>query len=109
VIRPVNRDFDVESGPHAAGKKVVVANGCFRCHTINLVRGPIGIGDADGGSSVKLETALDLRTTGANPQRTVEWFMALIRNPEPRAMPSYEGKINDRDLRALAEYLANLK
>jgi cytochrome c553 len=37
-------EFDTESGPHAAGKKVLVANGCFRCHTINGVRGPAGGG-----------------------------------------------------------------
>ena len=34
--------FDVESGPFAAGKKVMVASGCFRCHTINALRGPVG-------------------------------------------------------------------
>ncbi len=28
----------MESGPFAAGKKVFVANGCFRCHAINGVR-----------------------------------------------------------------------
>src|SRR4051812_32198214 len=39
-------EFDTESGPHAAGKKVLVANGCFRCHAINGVRGPVGGGGA---------------------------------------------------------------
>ena len=32
-------EFDVDSGPFAAGKKVFVANNCFRCHAINGVRG----------------------------------------------------------------------
>jgi cytochrome c2 len=42
-------EFDTEAGPFAAGKKVVVANGCFRCHTINRVRGPVGSSTAGGG------------------------------------------------------------
>jgi len=37
-----NAQFDVESGPFAAGKKALVASGCFRCHTINTLRGPVG-------------------------------------------------------------------
>jgi cytochrome c1 len=41
--------FDSETGPHAAGKKVFVANGCFRCHTIDGVRGPVGGGPMGGG------------------------------------------------------------
>src|ERR1700687_3364332 len=42
--------FDVESGPFAAGKKVMVASGCFRCHSINGARGPVG-GDLVAGGA----------------------------------------------------------
>src|SRR3954465_3241240 len=45
---PGQGEFDTESGPHTAGKKVVVAAGCFRCHTINGVRGPVGGGPMGG-------------------------------------------------------------
>jgi len=108
--QPVKRVFDVNSGPHAAGKQVLVAHGCFRCHTINQARGPIGDGQDD---TLPREAGPELGTAGADPARTVEWFMAFIRNPRFEVptirMPPYEGKINEKDLRALAEYLVSLK
>jgi hypothetical protein len=51
---------------------------------------------------------------GRDSEHTVDWFLKYIRNPKtlkPEArMPSFdERKINDKDLRALAEYLHSLK
>jgi len=50
---------------------------------------------------------------GKDPAHTVEWFMEHVRNPETHKpdslMPKFGDKINDKDLRALAEYLASLK
>jgi Ca2+-binding EF-hand superfamily protein len=55
----------------------------------------------------------DLGNVGQDPAHTVAWFKAQIRSPKshkPKArMPSFEGKINDDDLNALAEYLTSLK
>ena len=36
--------FDADSGPHAAGKKVMVASGCFRCHAVDGARAAGGPG-----------------------------------------------------------------
>jgi cbb3-type cytochrome oxidase cytochrome c subunit len=109
--------FDAESGPFAAGKKVMVAAGCFRCHTVDGARGEIPggppgkrpPGGMKGGSR-----APDLGKVGKEPEHTVEWFMAYIRNPKAQKpdakMPSFDqGKINEEDLHSLAEYLASLK
>jgi mono/diheme cytochrome c family protein len=55
----------------------------------------------------------DLGNVGQDPAHTVDWFKAQIRSPKshkPKArMPSFEGKIKDEDLNALAEYLTNMK
>ena len=55
----------------------------------------------------------DLGKVGANPDHTVEWLVKFIKDPtsvkERSRMPKFEGKINDDDLTALAEYLASLK
>ena len=102
VQQAVKKEFDAESGPHSAGKKVMVANNCFRCHTVDSARGPF---DASVGKRV---SGPELGITGFDPKRTVEWFMAFVRKGSDR-MPSYEGKINEQDLRALAEYLTSLK
>lgn len=57
--------------------------------------------------------APDLSKIGADPEHTVEWLMDFVRNPKainPDAkMPAFGDRINDNDLRALAEYLASLK
>jgi cbb3-type cytochrome oxidase cytochrome c subunit len=57
--------------------------------------------------------APDLGKVGGDLAHTVDWLMAYIRNPKATKagskMPSFEGKIKDDDLRALAEYLASLK
>ncbi|SRR6266478_8963638 len=55
----------------------------------------------------------DLGTVGQNPAHTVDWFKAQIRQPKSHKtkarMPSFEGKIKDEDLSALAEYLTSMK
>src|SRR5687767_2342813 len=100
--RPV---FDADAEPHVAGKKVIVANGCLRCHSIHLAR--------DAANSKPVESASDLGTVGSDPARNADWFMAFVRRPNSVRpgirMPAFEGKINETDLRALAEYLASLK
>ncbi|MGE5191155.1 MAG: c-type cytochrome [Deltaproteobacteria bacterium] len=55
----------------------------------------------------------DLGKAGANPEHTVEWLMAFIKNPKagkPQSrMPPFEGKLSEDDLKAIAEYLASFK
>ena len=117
--------FDTESGPHAAGKKVFVASGCFRCHTINNVRGPVGPGMPGAGGPMPPMPPMppgfpgrpgrgpDLGKVGADETHTVEWLQEYIRDPRQKKpdskMPPVGKKIKDADLRALAEYLASLK
>src|SRR5262249_21771984 len=99
-------------GTHAAGKKALVSNGCFRCHTINMVRGPFP-GENDAKDPVKFRSGPELGAAAADPMRDAAWFMDFIRNVDSKLhdskMPSYDGKIGEQDLRALAEYLATLK
>jgi mono/diheme cytochrome c family protein len=106
--------FDTESEPFSAGKKALVAHGCFRCHAIDGVRGPVGPGPAPGGSGpMRGGRGPDLGTVGEDSTHTVEWLMNYVRDPKavkPNAkMPAYQGKASEEDLRALAEYLASLK
>jgi mono/diheme cytochrome c family protein len=55
----------------------------------------------------------DLGKVGANPDHTVEWLIAFIKNPKaskPQSrMPGFEGKLSDDDIKTVAEYLASLK
>jgi mono/diheme cytochrome c family protein len=82
----------------AAGKTVFDANGCARCHALN------GQGGRQGP---------ELTHVGAESEHTSDWIVAHVKNPRmhnPRSrMPSFEGKINDKDLLALGAYLSSLK
>jgi len=55
----------------------------------------------------------DLSTVGRDRTHTADWFIKLIRNPRSvksnARMPSFDGRLSQADLRALAEYLASLK
>jgi cbb3-type cytochrome oxidase cytochrome c subunit len=55
----------------------------------------------------------DLGKVGNDPVHTVDWLTKYIRKPKSvdpdSTMPSFEGKLKDDDLRALAEYLKGLK
>src|SRR5437870_653403 len=121
------KEGETYSGPFAAGRKAYVANNCARCHRIGDDRPPLAVGppgsDGPGGKKGgkmggKMSGKMggkgpDLTRVGADPAHTVDWLMAHIRNakghkPDSR-MPPYEGKIQENDLRALAEYLASLK
>jgi len=131
-----------ENDPHAAGMKVYAINSCGRCHRMNGGPGPGGMaamagmypgakdaggppagapaGPSQGGSiggpppNAPGGRAPDLAKVGADPEHTVEWLSALIRDPKSKKddarMPPFPvEKISDADLQALAEYLASLK
>jgi predicted Zn finger-like uncharacterized protein len=95
-------DADSESWP--PGRKVFEANRCGRCHQL---------GDSGGGRGKFGRSGPSLAKVGADPTHTVDWLMEHVRNPKSHnpesRMPSFDGKINDDDLRMLAEYLASLK
>jgi mono/diheme cytochrome c family protein len=83
----------------AAGKKVFDAQKCAGCHALG------GVGGKKGP---------DLSHVGKDPAHTVEWIMAYVRNPKSQKqrsrMPAFdESKINEAELRTLAEYLTSLK
>ena len=95
----------------AAGRKVFDMQ-CARCHGIGEGSAG-GFGGPRGGPGMARMRGPDLGTIGRDPSHTVDWLMEQIRNPKAHKsdsrMPAFEGKINDADLRALAEYLASLK
>ena len=56
----------------------------------------------------------NLGKVGADPEHTVDWLMAFIRDPNSRRpnarMRGFdESRLSQADLRTLAEYLAGLK
>jgi cbb3-type cytochrome oxidase cytochrome c subunit len=106
-----SQEEDDYKGPHSAGRKVFVANKCANCHAIGGAGGsPGGTGGPGGSPRMK---GPDLSKVGKDPAHTIEWIMAHVRNPQAHKpssrMPKFEDKINDQDLRVLAEYLASLK
>ena len=92
----------------ASGKQIYEANGCVRCHSI----GAASSGPQAGAPGVGMKGP-NLGKVGADPGHTVAWLTAYVRNPRAQKadsrMPSFEGRIKDNDLTALAEYLASLK
>ncbi len=75
--------------------------------------GPPPGGPGPGGFRGMMPRGPDLGKVGANPDHTVEWLVAFIKNPKaskPQSrMPEFGTKLSDDDLKALAEYLASLK
>jgi mono/diheme cytochrome c family protein len=129
-----------ETGPHAAGKKVFRSQHCAVCHPLPGMHprpgiggqavfgtmagppgpggrppgGPAGPPGAPGGFDARPQRPPSLLKVGADPEHTVEWLMAQIRDPKSHSpeshMPAYnESKISTDDLKSLAEFLASLK
>jgi cbb3-type cytochrome oxidase cytochrome c subunit len=88
----------VDTALVAAGRTVYANNGCARCHAV----------DGQGGRS-----GPDLTRVGGEAEHTAAWLVAHIKNPKAHnpgsRMPSFEGRISDKDLLALGAYLASLK
>jgi len=82
----------------ALGRTVYNANGCARCHSIGGQGGRVGP---------------DLSRVGAEAGHTPERLIAFIKNPRAfnpsSIMPSFAGRINEKNFRALGHYLASLK
>ncbi len=96
--------------PSAAVKKIFDAN-CARCHTMDGSQQPIGgFAGIAGRGAVR---GPDLSKVGADPSHTTEWIVEQVKNPRrhnPQSrMPAFAGKIRDKELRELAEFLAGLK
>ncbi len=119
-IAPIE-EAGVDAGPYAAGRKVFDNNRCKQCHATsglgNLAPGgppggpPAGPPGGPGGPP-KMGGGPNLSTIGA--RHDADWIAAHVRDPQSHKpgskMPKYpEGKINDADLKALADYLASLK
>ena len=100
---------------YATGKKTYSDNNCARCHKLGTTGGgppggPPG-GKSKGGPG---GGGPDLTHVGKAADHTKEWLAEHIRNakahkPMSRMPPYGPDKINDADLSALADYLANQK
>lgn len=79
------------------GKTLAESNGCTSCHTI------------DGGSGAGPTWAGLWGAQGATLGKTVDtaYVVSILKTP-PAAMASYQGKFNDADGKAVAEYIKSL-
>jgi len=126
---PAIKPFDADSEPNAAGKKVMVSSGCFRCHSVDGARptggapapggpppggrgGPGGPPGGPGGGRGGMG-APDLGQVAKDPAHTSEWLTQYIQDPksvkQDSKMPKFEGKMSEDDLKALVAYLVTLK
>jgi mono/diheme cytochrome c family protein len=122
------------TGPFAAGKKVFMSH-CARCHSDGsggmMAGGPTtaegspkeGYGRMPGGPPPDGKMTFgkmggfgrgpNLSHVAADPKHTRQWLGEFILDPQsqkPRSrMPRFAGKINERDLGALVDYLLSLK
>jgi mono/diheme cytochrome c family protein len=85
-----------DGGSASTEGRQVFQQHCTRCHKT----------DGSGGGR-----APDLATIGQNHDE--DWFVGFVRNPKSQKpnsrMPSFEGKLSDAELKAVARYLAGLK
>ncbi|MFL5342573.1 MAG: c-type cytochrome [Gemmataceae bacterium] len=125
------KPFDADTPPHVAGKKALVANGCFGCHAVNGARaaggpmggppggpgggppprGPGGPGGRPGGM-MGGGRGPDLGSEGKDPEHSVDWIMKFVRDPKsvkPEARMPKQERISDEDLKAIADYLDSFK
>jgi mono/diheme cytochrome c family protein len=105
-----------------AARKTFDAN-CAKCHSTDPAGGgfpgggkgpPGGFQGGPGGFKGKMMgKGPNLARVGANPEHTREWLIAFIRNPQSvkgkSRMPRFEGKLDEGQLGALADYLVSLK
>jgi mono/diheme cytochrome c family protein len=89
-----------------ASARPLFENNCAKCHTIPGSAPPA---DGKGGRG----KGPDLTRVGADSTHTVDWIAEHIRNPKTHKpdsrMPSFDGKLQPADIRALAEMLAAMK
>jgi mono/diheme cytochrome c family protein len=87
-----------------AAQQLFNAN-CAKCHALS---GSTPAADGKGRGK-----GPDLTRVGADSSHTVDWIAEHIRNPKTHKsdsrMPSFEGKLQPSEIRALAEFLAEKK
>ena len=102
----------------AKGLKVYQSEGCWYCHTQDVRNTPV---DAPYGKALKASAYAGLSPVPVGFERigpdlshvgsrygSADDLMKLLAHPPPSQMPSY-GFLSQKELRALAAYLATLK
>ncbi len=79
------------------GEKVATSNGCTGCHSI----------DGGGGAGPTWQGLWG--STGKQGGTVDEAYVVKIMKTPPPAMASFQGKINEEDSKAIAEYIKSLQ
>jgi mono/diheme cytochrome c family protein len=89
-----------------SGRQIFIAAGCGSCHVLSKA----GTGGAVGPSLDDLPQAAGEREPGRSPEEYVEQSLLdpdayVVQGYQPGVMPSFEGRLDERQVRALVEYL----
>jgi len=94
-----------EAPQQSVAAQQIFNTNCAKCHAL-----PGSTPAADGKGRGK---GPDLTRVGSDPAHTVDWLAEHIRNPKTHKpesrMPSFDGKLQPSEIRALAEFLAGKK
>ena len=89
-----------------SGRQIFVAAGCGSCHVLSKA----GTNGTVGPSLDDLPQAAGEREPGMSPEEYVEQSLLdpdanVVQGYQPGVMPSFEGRLDERQVRALVEYL----
>lgn len=89
-----------------SGRQVFIAAGCGSCHVLSEA----GTNGIVGPSLDDLPQAAGEREPGMSPEEYVEQSLLdpdayVVQGYQPGVMPSFEGRLDERQVRALVEYL----
>lgn len=102
-------DFIGKLPPVEAGQRVFETRGCTQCHSVD---GSAGIGPTLAGSFGKQETMASGETVTVEENYLRESILRpkakVVAGYEP-VMPTYEGRLDEDEIRVLIEYIKSLK
>jgi cytochrome c oxidase subunit 2 len=95
--------------PVALGAQLYERYGCVACHTLD---GAPRVGPTflhDFGTAITLEGGITIRMDEAYIRESLMHPQAQARPGYPPSMPSYEGILKEREIRALTAFIRSLK
>jgi len=95
--------------PKSPGEALYNSQGCIACHTTNGKRGVGPSWKGIWGSMVKLSDGSSVKVDEAYVRQSILEPQAKIVATFPPAMPSFKGKLDDKQISDLVDYIKSLK
>ena len=90
------------------GKQISESNGCTSCHTVDGGKGAGPTWKGIYGAEIELDNGATVEVDGSYIKEAIFDPSKVVRKGFGASMPEYKGKLSEKDVKAINEYIKSL-